>query len=418
MQTAGHSRPSNSLLHSASRFSACRWLSATALLGLACSWDVAATDWPRWRGPSLNGISTESGWKANWGATAPKELWRASVGTGFSSFSVANGRVYTLGNANDQDTVFCFDAETGKEIWKHAYAHPLEPKYYEGGPSATPTVHGDRVYTLSKRGHIFCLDAAKGTVIWTKDLTKELGVKVPEWGFASSVLVEGDQLILNLGSAGTALEAATGKVVWTSGKDAAGYATPVPFNVGADRAVALFCAKDLVAVRVKDGKPLWSHPFKTSYDVNAADPVIDGNRFFISAGYGHGGALVKVQDSTPTLVWENKNMRNHFNSCVLKDGFLYGVDEDQLRCLSLDTGEVKWTHKPFGKGSLTLADGKLVGLSEKGELIIAEPTPAEFKVISRAQVLGGKCWTTPVLANGRIYARNARGDVVCLDVKS
>lgn len=379
--------------------------------------NLIASDWPRWRGPALNGISTETGWRSNWGATPPKELWRASIGIGFASFSVAEGRAYTAGNKSDQDTVFCFDAESGKEIWKHTYPHPLDPKYYEGGPSATPTVDAGRVYHLSKRGHLMCLDAAKGTVVWTKDLAKELGAKVPEWGFASSPLVEGDRLILNVGAAGTAVEKATGKVLWTSGKEAAGYATAVPFTSSGERLVALLCARELAAVRPSDGKTVWSHTWKTSYDVNAADPVIDGNKFLISSGYNRGAGLVRVDSNKPTLVWENKNMRNHFNSCVLKDGFLYGVDEDQLRCVAFDTGEVKWTHKEFGKGSLMMADGKLIGLSEKGELIVAEPAPAEFKVISRAQILGGKCWTTPVLANGRLYARNAKGDVVCIDLK-
>ena len=152
------------------------------------------------------------------------------------------------------------------------------------------------------------------------------------------------------------------------------------------------------------------------FDVNAADPVVSGARVFISSGYKHGGALLDVSRGSPQLVWENKNMRNQFNSCVLWQGHLYGVDDNQLRCLAFDTGEVKWTDKISGKGSLMLADGKLIVLSEKGELFVAEASPAGFKPRSRAQVLGGKCWTTPVLANGRIYCRNAAGDVVCVDV--
>lgn len=392
-------------------------IAALALAVQSVCVDAAAADWPRWRGPSLNGISTETGWKSNWGSTPPTQLWKASVGIGFASFSVADGRVYTAGNAADQDTVFCFDAASGKELWKHTYAHPLDPKYYEGGPSATPTVDAGRVYHLSKRGHLMCLDAAKGTIVWTKELAKEVGAKMPEWGFAGSPLVEGDRLIVSVGAAGTAVEKATGKVIWTSGKDAAGYATPVPFDSAGERLVAILCAKTLVAVRVSDGKEVWSQAWKTSYDVNAADPVISGNAFFISSGYNRGCGLVKVVDNKPSVVYDNKNMRNHFNSCVLKDGFLYGVDEDQLRCLSLETGEVKWTYKEFGKGSLVMVDNKLVALSEKGELIIAEPTATEFKAISRAQILGGKCWTAPVLSNGRLYARNAKGDVVCVDLK-
>jgi outer membrane protein assembly factor BamB len=239
---------------------------------------------------------------------------------------------------------------------------------------------------------------------------------MPDWGFSGSVLVEGDLCILNVGTAGTALDAKTGKVIWFSGTEKAGYTTPVPFGAGGDRAVAMAIKQDVVAVRVKDGKELWRFPWKTQYDVNSADPILAGNKVFISSGYNHGGAVFDVSSTPPKAIWENKNMRNHFNSCVLWKGHVYGVDEGQLRCLVLDTGEVKWSEKSVGKGSLIIADGKLIVLSEKGELMVAEATPAAFKPVSRAQVLGGKCWTTPVLSNGKIYCRNAVGDVVCVDV--
>lgn len=375
-------------------------------------------DWYRWRGPDLDGISKETGWQVKWPAEGPKQLWKASVGVGFSSFSVANGRVCTMGNAEEKDTVFCFDAATGREIWRQSYPCPLDAKYYEGGTHGTPTVDGDRVYTLSKRGQVFCFDAAKGTVLWSKNLTEELGVKIPTWGFASSALVEGDLVLLDAGGAGTALDKKTGKVVWTNGKDAAGYSTPQPFGTGADRAVALFGAQAIIALKVKDGTELWRHPWKTDYDVNAAQPILDGDRVFVSSGYNRGATVLKVEGKKASAVWENKNMRNHFNSCILWKGCLYGVDEDQLRCLAFDTGEVTWTDKSVGKGALTMADGKLVVISEKGALMVADASPDGFTPISFAQVMGGKCWTTPVLSNGRIYCRNAKGDVVCVDVSA
>ncbi len=391
-------------------------LHLTILGLLALTLSTHAADWPCFRGPDHNGISPETGWSANWPAEGPKQLWKAKVGIGFASFSVSGGRVYTTGNAKDTDTVFCFDANTGAEVWKHAYPAKLDPKYYEGGPSATPTVDGDRVFTLSKRGVIHCLDAAKGTLIWSKNLMEELKAKMPTWGFASSVLIEGDLAIVNVGAAGAALDKKTGKVVWSSGEDEAGYSTAVPFAVGAQRAVALAIKQDVIGVAVKDGKELWRFPWKTDYDVNAADPILVGSKVFISSGYNHGGGVFDVGVQPASKVWENKNMRNHFNSCVLWQGHLYGVDEKELRCLVFDTGEVKWSEKSVGKGSLMLADGKLIVLSEKGELMVAEVSTAAFKPISRAQVLGGKCWTTPVLANGKIYCRNAAGDVVAVDV--
>jgi outer membrane protein assembly factor BamB len=391
---------------------------AVAMMALVTTAEVGASgvDWYRWRGPDLNGISKETGWNAQWPAEGPKQLWKAAVGTGFSSFSVSQGRVYTMGNANNTDTIFCLEAGTGKVVWQHSYPCPLDAKNFEGGPCATPTVADGRVYTFSRKGELFCLDAAKGGVIWSKNLNKELGLEIPTWGCASSVLVEGSMVVVNMGSAGVALDQTSGKVVWVSAKSPGAYATPVPVTIGGDRCLAILSCQSLIVVKAAGGQQVWSYPWKTSYDVNAADPVLDGDKMFISSGYNHGGAVLKFTGQAAEKVWENKNMRNHFNTCVLWQGHLYGPDDNGLRCLAFDTGDLKWTYKEFGKGSLMMVDGKLVGLSEKGELIIAEPTPAEFKPISRAKVLTGKCWTMPVLSNGHIYCRNAVGDVVCLDV--
>jgi outer membrane protein assembly factor BamB len=393
-------------------------LSTLAITGLvACSaLGADGVDWYRWRGPDLNGISKETGWNAQWPADGPKQLWKASVGTGFASFSVSQGRVYTMGNSKDTDTVFCLEAGTGKVLWQHSYPCPLAPKNFEGGPCATPTVADGRVYTFSRKGELFCLDAAKGSVIWSKNLNKELGLEIPTWGCASSVLVDGNLAVVNMGSAGAAFDPVSGKLAWTSDKSAGAYATPVPLKIGSEPCLAILSRQALIAVKAASGQQVWSYPWKTSYDVNAADPVLDGDKLFISSGYNHGGSVVKFTAQAAEKVWENKNMRNHFNTCVLWQGYLYGPDDSGLRCLSFDTGDLKWTFGEFGKGSLMIADGKLVALSEKGELIIAEPTPAQFKPISRAKVLTGKCWTAPVLSNGHIYARNAVGDVVCLDV--
>ncbi len=389
-------------------------LATLALTALAS--DLRAIDWPNYRGPDHNGISKETGWSVKWPANGPKQLWKRKTGLGFASFAVANGRVYTTGNANKQDTVFCFDASTGAEVWKFSYNAPLDDKYYQGGTSATPTVDGDRVYTFSKRGVVHCFDAAKGTVIWSKNLAEELKAAFPEWYFASSVLIEGDLALLNVGSAGAALDKKTGKVVWSSGPDAAGYSTPVPFNTGGDRAVMFTIKQDVIALKVKDGAELWRFPWKTQYDVNAADPILNGSKVFISSGYNRGAGVFDISAKPPKKIWENKNLRNHMASSILLNGHLYGIDENQLRCVVFDTGEVKWTDKVSGKGALMMADGKLIVLSEVGELLVAEASPGGFKPISRAQVLGKTCWAAPVLANGKIYCRNGNGDVVCVEV--
>jgi len=337
--------------------------------------------------------------------------------------SVAQGRLYTLGNTDETDTVYCFDAETGQELWKHSYPCPLDPIYHEGGPGSTPTVDEGHAYTISKRGQLFCFDAVKGKVVWQKNLAEELHAGRPRWGFAGSPLIEGNLLFLNLGSAGTAVDKTTGQVIWHSATNASGYATPVPFNMAAEHCLAIFSGKALAGVRARDGTELWQVPWATRWDINIADPILVGNKLFISS-FDRGCSLLQLSAGPPAVVWENKSMANHFNSCVFLDGFFYGVNgntdqpEKDLRCVDLAKGEVKWQHSGLGLGSLCAADGKLIILSERGELLVAAASPEAFKPLARAQVLGGKCWTVPVLANGRIYCRNAQGTLICLDVRS
>lgn len=387
-----------------------------AILYVGSGPSVTALDWYRWRGPDANGISQETGWSSAWPKEGPRQLWKASVGTGFSSVAVSDGRLFTMGNDGHRDTIFCFDAKSGAQIWKYSYASPMDPKFYEGGPSATPTVDGPRVYTISKRGLVHALNAADGRLVWSKDLASAVSATVPTWGFAGSALVDGNLVVFNVGSAGTALDKTTGNVVWKSGSPESGYSTAVPFGQSANRGILLFLASSVAAIHLSDGRLIWSHPWKTEYDVNAADPIMLRDNVFISSGYDRGGALLKISGKSASVVWENKNMRNHFNSCVLLEGYVYGFDESELKCVDFNTGQVRWRQGGLGKGSLMAADGKLIVLSERGELVIVDARSTGFNALSRAQVLGGKCWSAPVLANGLIYCRNAKGDLVCVDV--
>ncbi len=386
---------------------------ATALSAIHC----CADDWPRWRGPELNGISKETGWFKPWPAQGPKQLWKANVQTGFSTVSVAKGRVFTTGSSEKKETVSCLDEKTGAVIWKHTYPTAFVPEYYEGGSSGTPTVDGDRVFHLAQMGELFCFDTAMGKVIWEKHIAKETGTRQPTWGLTGAPFVLGDLLILNVGATGTAVEKNTGKVVWTSAGEG-GYATPL--LLGDD--LLIYATKALAVVDPKNGKPRGEFPWKTSYDVNAADPLVIGkDRVVIASGYNHGAALLEIKGGQITKVWEAKSMRNHFNASVFIGGHLFGIDGDAGRkdsgvaCVDLATGASKWREPSLGSGGITAADGKLIILSEKGELVIAEPSPSAFQPLARAQVLGGKIWTVPVLANGRIYARNSKGDLVCID---
>ena len=389
------------------------FLLTTLLLG-----EAAAADWPVWRGLNRDGISTETGWSL---AADPKILWEAEVGLGFSSFVVADGRVFTTGHADGADVVFCLDEKTGSVRWKHRYPADLGDKYYEGGTSATPTLEGNRLYHLSRWGDLFCLDAVTGAVLWEKNVQKEAGLSLPDWGFAGAPLVEGDLLILNVGKAGMAVDKTNGRIVWKSETDAAGYSTPYAITWQGRRIAVLGSAKAYVAVEMATGKQLWSYRWNTRYGVNAADPILAGETLFISSGYNKGCTLLKLGDGEPEKIWENKNLKNQFSSSVLIDGYLYGIDGDHngrsaLKCVRLSDGAEQWQASEVGFGSLTAADGRLLVLSSRGELIVAPASPDGFDPESRAQILSGKCWSAPVLANGRVLARNAEGRVVSVEL--
>lgn len=382
---------------------------------------AAADDWPRWRGTQIDGISQEKGWLTQWPPGGPKKLWEASVGVGYSSVAVSQGRVYTLGNVDDNDVVSCFEAASGRLLWKHEYiCLAKDPNGYLG-TRCTPTVDGDRVYTVSRQGHFFCLDAAKGTVLWSKDFAKDFGAKPPTWGFSGSPLIEKDWVLYEIGAAGAAVVAfdkKTGAVVWKNGSDGAGYSSLIPFDVQGERLLAVYPKDAFVVRRMKDGSEVARVAWKTSYGVNAATPIIEGNRIFLSSGYNFGCALLELSGRTLKEVWRNKNMRNHVNSCVLWQGHLYGFDENELTCLDFKTGEVKWNQVGYGKGSVKLADGKLIVYGQTGKLGIAEASPAGFKEISSAQVLTGKdTWAPPVLAHGHVYCRSL-DKLACLDLRA
>jgi len=386
----------------------------TVLVVLVLCSAARAADWPQWRGPARNGLSSETGLNWAWGPAGPRRLWTAQVGQGFSSVAVSGGRLYTMGNDGSRDSVFCLDALTGRQIWRFSYA--CGPGDYEG-PRATPTVAGGRVYTLSREGEAHCLKAANGQLVWRRDLRGEMRAEPPRWGFAGSPLLAGSLVLYNVGTAGIAVNAGTGKTVWASGPRQAGYASPVPFTAGGKRGVALFVAWGIVAVNPEDGRPLWQHPWETSFGVNAADPIFSGDQVFISSDYGRGGAVLRISGPRPQRVWENREMKNHFNSCVLIGGSLYGNDENTLKCVDFRTGAERWRLRGIGKGGLIAADGRLVVLSERGELIVASATPERYQELARARIMRGECWTHPVIANGVLYCRTRQGELAAFDLR-
>ena len=376
-----------------------------------------AEDWPNFRGSNYDGISKEAGLKLDFTKNKPKRLWMTKVNTGFSSITTSKGKVYTMGHKSGKDYVYCLDERTGRVVWSKNYPAELSPNLYEGGPNSTPTIYDGMVYTLGKQGQVNCYDARSGRTKWSDSLEK-YGYPRPDWGFSGSPYISGDLVIINGGEYGIAYNRKTGKVAWRSPKGSASYSTPVPYG----DAILHFGADKLVMLDPKSGKLYWDYGWKTSYKVNSADPIIDGNTVFISSGYGRGATLLKIGKSGAQKIWENKQMRNQFSSSVLYMGHVYGIDGNTndrnagLKCIELKTGREKWTHD-LGFGSLTMVGDTLLVLRERGQLISIKADPNSYKEQGKLQILGGKCWTSPIVSNGKFFARNAKGDLVCLSLK-
>jgi hypothetical protein len=343
------------------------------------------------------------------------------LGHDYSAVAVRDGRVYTLGNTDgEKDTVYCLNATTGEEVWTHSYACGLGGGYK--GPRATPVLDGPAVFTVSQDGQIHCLKAEDGTVMWSQNIIQEHGAKKPKWNHAASPLVMGQLLILNACAEGLALDKKTGKKVWGGEPGVCGYASPVPFKTRGKPAVALFAETELLAVDAASGAVLWRVPWQTSYNVNAADPVLLGDdKMYISSGYKRGGAVIDYAKGEPRKLWENKNMSNHFSSSIFLKGYIYGIDGNagrgSLKCLDAADGSVEWEQNT-GFGSLMCADGKLIVLNDSGKLMVAEAAPGGYNELSGAQTpLGRTCWTMPVLCDGLVYCRNDKGSLVCIDLR-
>ena len=383
----------------------------TAMLLGSAVW-LQSADWPNWRGPNHNGISHETDWFEKWDSRGPKRLWKASVGTGVASVSVADGRVFTMGNKSNRDTVYALKEATGDILWRHSYSEALSPILYDGGPSATPAVDGEYVYTLSKTGKAFCLKASTGDVVWNRDLKQLYSLPTPTWGFASSPLIHGDKVVYNVSSRGIALSKTNGSLKWKTASGTPGYASPVPYDHRGTEAFIMFGPSYAYGVNASTGKQLWSKSFKSG-DINAADPVLYNGKIFLTSS-SRDGELIELSGTSTSSQWRNGNMRTYLNAGVVIGNYLYGADGttnrgNKVRCINMETGETEWTKNSIPCASVTAADAKLIILSLTGDLYIAEGSPSRFLQLAKAKVITGSCFTVPVLANGSLYIRNSLG---------
>jgi outer membrane protein assembly factor BamB len=383
----------------------------------APSGEASGSDWPRWRGPDATGVSREKGWTTR-NLDPLRIAWQTPVGTGFSGMSVVGDRLYTMGTEGGNEGVVCLDAVTGRRVWSHSYPSSLG-EY--PGPRVTPTVDGERVYALGQFGTLVCLDRARGSVIWQKDVVRDLGASKPSWGFAGSPVAWEDLLLLNAGRSGMAVRKDTGELVWGE-RGTGGYAGVVAFATQGKTLLAVFGERALYGVEPRSGAVVWSFPWVTAYDVNAADPLVVGERLFITSDYGRGCALLAVRPDGVEPVWQNTSVSSHFSSPVYLEGAIFANDGDASAhrgafvCLDPASGEERWRERA-GVGSVLAAGDRLLLLTERGQLRVAEASATAYRELASADLPAGLYWNSPVLSRGRLYVRGMKGDVYCIDLR-
>lgn len=380
-------------------------------------------DWPQWRGPQRDGKSLETGLLKTWSQEGPKVVWRAPLGDGYSSISIANGLAYTMHDEGNDEYLVCFEANSGSRRWRVR----TDKKFRNGwgnGPRVTPLIEGEMVYTLSAHAKLYALNAKSGALVWQHDLITKSNGETPDLGYSNSPVLEGDLLLVTgLGGANRSLLAFnknSGELVWSSYNDHPGYSSPIVVTALGLRQAVFFTGTEIASVSPADGKIFWRHPWRTDSYENVATPVfVSPDKLFFSSAHPKdaGAAVLQMKTNNGVLgvapVWKSNVMQHHFASSVLHENYLYGADRYILKCVDSRTGEQKWQQRGFGEGSVIFADGHLIVLGTSGNLALVEATPTAYREKAHAQVLSGKCYTAPALAHGRLYLRN-ESEILCL----
>jgi len=370
--------------------------------------------WTDFRGPKRDGSYTERAIRTDWTPNL-KPIWKQPVGGGYASFAIGGGRAYTIEQRRGNEVVTAYDVETGRELWAHTWPAEFQERMGGDGPRATPTFHDGRVYALGAEGELRCLDAATGTAVWNTNILTDARAGNIMWGMSAAPLIVDDKVIVQPGGRGASIVAYaknSGKRVWGSLDDEASYTSPMLVTLVGRRQILTVTATRAVGLAPEDGSLLWEFPWVNDQHINVAQPVLlDDTRVFLSAAYGKGAAMFEVT-ATPSgfatrQVWANIQMKNRFQTSVLSNGYLYGMDEGILACIDANTGERKWKGGRFGYGQVLLASGHLIVMTEEGQLVLVAATPDQFTEVARIDALEGRSWNVPAFANGILLVRNA-----------
>lgn len=377
-----------------------------------------SADWPQFRGLDRDGTSPASGLAIPWPEEGPKVVWRRPIGSGFSGLAVSAGKLYTMFTSDGREIAAAFDSATGKELWRKEIGPVFESEFGHG-PRSTPTVGSELAYYLGGNGRLVALANGDGGLRWEVDLPRDFRSVPPMHGYSTAPILDGDHVIVEIGGgqgkAFAAFDAASGKLDWTAGDGSASYTSPIAISLFGERHLVSLDSQHVYGFSPQ-GAVLWQHPLRGGI----AMPLhIPPDRLFISDGRA-GAVLVKVvrkgDEISAEEVWSSTEMKNHFNSSVVHDGYVFGFDNSTLKAISLEDGSRAWAERGLGRGSLILVDGYLLVLAERGELVVARASGGSFDAIGRFQALEGKSWTPPTLAGGFLYLRNLE-EMVSLDLR-
>ena len=376
---------------------------------------LLAADWPQWRGPGRDGVSPETSLLKSWPAAGPKLVWKATgLGEGYSSFSVAAGRLYTQGQRAGVQYVMAFDVATGKKLWEVENGQAYEERR-GNGPRGTPTIDGDRLYALAADGSLSCLENRTGKKIWGFNIVTKYNGEVPHWGISESPLIDGARVIVQPGGSGAsivALDKMTGKEIWKSAGDPAAYSSAILAHVGGLKQLLHFTSQGAVGLRADNGEQLWRYTQVSNRTANIATPIYRNGHAFFSSDYGTGAALLKLDAESSGKraeeIYFTREMKNHYSSSVLIGDYLYGFSSSILTAMKFSDGSVAWRDRSVGKGSVIFADGMLYVQGENGTIALVEATPEAYKEVSRFSFTKGDypIWTLPVIADGHFYVRD------------
>ncbi|MFP6739456.1 MAG: PQQ-binding-like beta-propeller repeat protein [Planctomycetota bacterium] len=422
-------------------------LQTTAVLFLACCLLSPAflcadekTDWPQLHGPRRDGIYRGPPLTDTLPAGRAKPLWKKNVGQGFAGPAVAGGRLVLFHRVDNMELLDCMDAATGKAIWSSKYPATYRDRFgFDEGPRAVPTIEGGRIYTNGAAGTLSCTDLESGKKIWRIDT--HAAFKSPEsfFGTASAPLVYGDKVFVQvggtkkIGSTGkgsgiVAFESSTGKALWGATSDEAGYSSPVIGELAGKLRLVCFTRTGIVILDPTTGAILFEKRWRARIgaSVNAASPVLNGDRIYFSSSYQTGSICLEAGAGGYRELWSGDNiLSSHYSSIIEQGGFLYGFDGRQeygtrLRCVSLTTGKIAWNEampgkNSFGSGTLILAADKLLVLTDSGELIICRVSSTAYRRLGSTAVLTGTVRAYPALAGGLLYARSTN-ELACIDL--